>query len=267
MAHTLFVVSDATGETGERVLRAALVQFPGAEVDIERFGGVRDHAGMQEVVSLARQRRATILHTLVSHDLRAQMISECRRQAVEAWDLMGPALDRLAESFRMRPQEQPGMIEQLREARTRGIESVDFAFRHDDGQNARDYERAEIVLVGVSRTMKTPLCLYLANRGWFAANIPVVPGGRMPPVLDEIAPGRVFGLTMRPARLLELRTERARHLNMRGGLYADLPGIRVELREAEKLFRERGWTIVDVTGKSIEEVARAIIDLRELKAD
>jgi regulator of PEP synthase PpsR (kinase-PPPase family) len=115
--------------------------------------------------------------------------------------------------------------------------------------------------------MKTPLCLYLANRGWFAANIPVVPGGRMPPVLDEIAPGRVFGLTMRPARLLELRTERARHLNMRGGLYADLPGIRIELREAEKLFRERGWTIVDVTGKSIEEVARAIIDLRELKAD
>ena len=143
MAHTLFVVSDATGETGERVLRAALVQFPGVEVEIERFGGVRERGQMQQVVTLARQRRATILHTLVSHDLRAQMISECRRQAVEAWDLMGPALDRLAESFRMRPQEQPGMIEQLREARTRVIEAVDFAFLHDDGQNARDFDRAE----------------------------------------------------------------------------------------------------------------------------
>jgi len=267
MAHSLFVVSDATGETGERVLRAALVQFPGVDITIERFGGVRERDRMQEVVSLARERRATILHSLVSHDLRRQMLSECRRQGVEAMDLMGPVLDRLTESFRTRPQEQPGMIEQLREARARVIEAVDFAFRHDDGQNARDYHRAQIVLLGVSRTMKTPLCLYLANRGWFAANVPVVPGGRLPSELDEIPARRIFGLTMRPVRLLELRTERARHLKMRGGLYADLPGIRVELREAERLFRERGWNIVDVTGKSIEEVARSMIDLRELGED
>jgi regulator of PEP synthase PpsR (kinase-PPPase family) len=182
-------------------------------------------------------------------------------------DLMGPVLDRLATSFRAVPQEQPGMIEQLREARTRVIEAVDFAFRHDDGQNMRSYHLAEIVLVGVSRTMKTPLCLYLANRGWFAANCPIVPGARLPAVLDELPPRKIFGLTMRPARLLELRTERARYLNMKGGLYADLPGIRIELREAEKQFREHGWNIVDVTGKSIEEIARTMIDLRELRED
>jgi regulator of PEP synthase PpsR (kinase-PPPase family) len=267
MPHALFVVSDATGETGERVLKAAMVQFPDIEVSIERFGGVRSRGKMQEVVTLARQRNATILHSLVSHELRGQMLSECRQQSVDAMDLMGPVLDRLATAFRTRPQEQPGMIEQLREARTRVIEAVDFAFRHDDGQNLRDYHLAEIVLVGVSRTMKTPLCLYLANRGWFAANCPIVPGGRLPSALDDIPPRRVFGLIMRPARLLELRTERARYLKMRGGLYADLPGIRIELREAEKVFRERGWHLVDVTGKSIEEIARSMIDLLELRGD
>lgn len=267
MSNALFVVSDATGETGERVLKAAMVQFPDIDVSIERFGGVRSRGKMQEVVTLARQSNATILHSLVSHELRGQMLSECRQQSVDAMDLMGPVLDRLATAFRTRPQEQPGMIEQLREARTRVIEAVDFAFRHDDGQNLRDYHLAEIVLVGVSRTMKTPLCLYLANRGWFAANCPIVPGGRLPSALDDVPPRRVFGLIMRPARLLELRTERARYLKMRGGLYADLPGIRIELREAEKVFRERGWHLVDVTGKSIEEIARSMIDLLELRGD
>jgi regulator of PEP synthase PpsR (kinase-PPPase family) len=265
MAHSLFVVSDATGETGERVLKAAMAQFPAVSVLIERFGGIRDRSQMIEVVELARERHATILHSLVSHELRGQMLVECRRHSVDAMDLMGPVLDRLAMAFRTRPQEQPGMIEQLREERTRVIEAVDFAFRHDDGQNLRDYHLAEIVLVGVSRTMKTPLCLYLANRGWFAANCPIVPGGRLPAALGEISPRRIFGLTMRPARLLELRTERARYLRMRGGLYADLPGIRIELREAEKIFRQHSWNVVDVTGKSIEEVARSMIDLRELR--
>ena len=103
MAHSLFVVSDATGETGERVLRAALAQFPGVEITIERFGGVRNQEKMQDVVGLARERRATILHSLVSHDLRRQMLATCRRQGVEAMDLMGPVLDRLTESFRTRP--------------------------------------------------------------------------------------------------------------------------------------------------------------------
>lgn len=263
MDHSLFVVSDATGETGERVLHAALVQFPETDVAIERFGGVRDRAQVQEIVQLARERGAMILHTLVSHELRGLMLAECRRQTVDAMDLMGPVLDRLTLALRTQPQEKPGLFEQLREARMRAIEAVDFAFRHDDGQHTGDYERAEIVLVGVSRTMKTPLCLYLAHRGWFAANLPIVPGVALPAEIDGVEQRRIFGLTMRPARLLELRTARARYLHM-GGDYADLPRIRDELRHAERLFRDRGWHVMDVTGKSVEEVARSMIDLRQL---
>ena len=139
-------------------------------------------------------------------------------------DLMGPVLDRLTAAFRTRPQEQPGLFEQLREARTRVIEAVDFAFRHDDGQNSSDYKNAEIILLGVSRTMKTPLCLYLANRGWFAANVPVVQGVALPATLNGVEPRRVFGLTMRPARLLELRTARAQYLHMSaGGFFSAMP--------------------------------------------
>ena len=264
MDHSLFVVSDATGETGERVLRAALVQFPETEVVIERFGGIRDRTQVEEIVRQARERGATVVHTLVSHELRRQMLSACRRSSVDAMDLMGPVLDRLTVALQTRPREKPGLFEQLREARMRAIEAVDFAFRHDDGQHAGDYERAEIVLVGVSRTMKTPLCLYLAHRGWFAANLPVVPGVELPSAIDGVPRHRVFGLVMRPARLLELRTARARYLRM-GGDYADLPCIRDEMRHAERLFRERGWHVVDVTGKSVEEISRSIIDLRQVE--
>ncbi|RKZ15646.1 kinase/pyrophosphorylase [bacterium] len=265
MSYTLHVVSDATGETGERVLRSALAQFPDTDAEIERFGGVRNADQVRETVSRARVQGAVILHTLVSHELRRLMLSECRKQDVDAMDLMGPVLDRLTAAFRTRPQEQPGLFEQLREARTRVIEAVDFAFRHDDGQNSADYENAEIILLGVSRTMKTPLCLYLANRGWFAANVPVVQGVALPATLNGVEPRRVFGLTMRPARLLELRTARAQYLHMSSGGYADLPSIRAEVHEAESLFRERGWNTVDVTGKSIEEIARQMIDLRRLE--
>jgi regulator of PEP synthase PpsR (kinase-PPPase family) len=267
VSHQIFVVSDATGETGERFLRSALVQFPHVEVEIERRGGVREPEQVREIVALARANDATILHTLVSHRLRGLMLSECRRQAVDAMDLMGPVLDRLTVAFHARPQEQPGLFEQLREARTRAIEAVDFAFRHDDGQHSSDYDRAEMLLVGVSRTMKTPLCLYLAHRGWFAANLPIVKGVSLPAVVDRLPARRVFGLTMRPARLLELRRTRAEYLRMTGGDYAELPAIRAELHEAEELFRQRGWNVVDVTGKSIEEIARSMIDLRQLQEE
>ncbi len=261
---TIFVVSDATGETGERMVRAALVQFEGAETNIVRQGHVRSPAQVRAIVAQAAQQESLILHTLVSDELRRLMLAEARLHDVDAMDLIGPVLDRLAARLGLTPLEKPGLFKQLVEARSRAIEAVEFAFRHDDGQHAEELDRAEVVLVGVSRTMKTPTMLYLAYRGWFAANVPIVPEISPPARLLALPTARVFCLDMNLSRLLELRRARAEMFKLPEEPYASLDSVRAELLHARQLCMERGWRIIDVTGKSVEEVAREIILLLEV---
>ncbi len=256
---TIFVVSDASGETAERVLRSALVQFEDAPATIIRRGGVLTEAQVRAVVQEAAQQSSFILHTLVSDDLRRVILEESRRRGVDALDLLGPVLDRLATHLKLTPQEKPGLFKQLSEARQREIEAVEFAFRHDDGQKPEELQRAEVVLVGISRTMKTPTSLFLGYRGWFAANVPILEQVELPEALTRVPSERVFYMTMAPARLHELRRARAEHLGVPPEPYASLTTIRRELHHAQKIALERGWRTVDVTGKSVEEAAREIL--------
>lgn len=258
---TVFAVSDGTAHTAERVIRSALVQFEGADVDIERRAAVRSAAEVGAVVREASERRCLVVHTLVSDELRRVMASEARLQGVDALDLMGPVLERLATQLHLSPLQKPGLFEQIAEERNRAIEAVDFAFRHDDGQRVDEIERAEVVLVGVSRTMKTPTCLYLAYRGWFAANVPLVEGLNPPAPLLAVPASRVFCLVMGAQRLVELRRVRAEHMGAGRATYATSEQVRRELAHAASLCRLRGWTHLDVTGKSVEEVAREIVML------
>jgi hypothetical protein len=264
----IIVVSDATGETAERVVRSALTQFGDVAVSVVRCGGVRTPEQVRSVVAEAALRDSLIVHTLVSDNLRKVMLQEARIHAVDAMDLMGPALDRLAFHLGVSPQEKPGLFSQLTEAASRRIEAVEFAFRHDDGQRVDELEGAEIVLVGVSRTMKTPTTLYLAYRGWFAANVPIVPAVEPAPALLALARERVFGLEMSAPRLAELRRARAEHLGIPAQSYASLEVVREELAHALALCQRHGWRRIDVTGKSVEEVAREILVLgRHERAD
>lgn len=258
---TIYVVSDATGETAQRVIGAALVQFEGAPVRLVRRGGVRTFEQVRHVIAEAAAGPSFVLHTLVSDELRRDMLAEARQHAVDAMDLMGPVLDRLATHLQLTPQQKPGLFQQLAEARERQIEAVEFAFRHDDGGHPDELEQAEVVLVGVSRTMKTPTTLYLAYRGWYAANVPLVPELAPPPALERLPRDQVFGLMMSPGRLLELRRARARHLQLPEEPYASLPHVRREIRAAREVCAARGWREIDVTGKSVEEVAREVLDL------
>ena len=258
---TVYVVSDATGETAERVVRSALVQFEGAPVTITRCGGVRTAEQVRAVVAEAAVRESLVLHTLVSDHLRTVMLREARIHGVDAMDLLGPVLDRLATRLGVSPLEKPGLFSQLVEAASRRIEAVEFAFRHDDGQHPEELERAEIVLVGVSRTMKTPTTVYLAYRGWFAANVPLVPGIAPDPALTALPHETVFGLTMSASRLAELRQARAAHLGIPGNTYASLETVRGDLKHATATCREHGWREIDATGKSVEEVAREVLVL------
>ena len=255
----VMVLSDATGETAERVVRSALVQFDAAEVDLVRHGEVRTPEQVRTLVQEAAQRNAMIVHTLVSDELRRLMLAECRLRNVDALDVMGPMLERLARRLQLTPQEKPGLFQQLDEARSREIEAVEFAFHHDDGQNADDLGRAEVVLVGVSRAMKTPTMLYLAYRGWFAANVPLVPGFAVPRKLASMRPEQVFCLSMAESRMIELRRIRAAQEGIPVEGYASTEQVRKEAEFAERLRQKHGWQRIEVTGKSVEEVAREII--------
>ena len=255
----IFVVSDATGETAERMVRSALVQFEGAPYNILRRGHIRTAAQVRATVREAAAGSSVLLHTLVSDRLRRLMLAESRAHGVDSMDLMGPVLERLTVHLKLTPHEKPGLFQQLTEARTRVIEAVEFAFAHDDGQNPRELNRAEVVLVGVSRTMKTPTMLFLAYRGWFAANVPIILNVPLPPKLLSMPPDRVFGLYMSPSRLEYLRQARADLFKVPRDPYASPETIREELLLARRLCRDRGWHQMEVTGKSVEEVAQEII--------
>ena len=258
---TLMLVSDATGRTVERMGQSALVQFPDAPVKIIRRRQVRTPEQVRSVIAEAAKHDCLILHTLVSDDLRTLMLSEARLQGVDAMDLMGPLLDRLAERLKREPAEEPGLFQQLSEAKSREIEAVDFAFHHDDGANVHELHRAEVVLVGVSRSMKTPTMLYLAYRGWFAANVPIVRDLPLPEELLAMPPERVFCLLVPPHQLQQMRRTRADVEGIPHEAYVSLDEIRREILYAQHLCLTRRWQSIDVTGKSVEEVSREIIGL------
>jgi hypothetical protein len=258
---TIYAVSDGTARTVERLIRSVLVQFGGAPVEVVRRPRVLSPEQVQAVVREAAAIKAVIVHTLVSHELRRLMHAAAHQGGVDATDVMGPLLDRLATRFQLPPQELPGLFEQLTEARTRQIEAVEFAFRHDDGQNPEDLARSEIILVGPSRTMKTPTMLYLAYHGWFTANVPIVEGTQLPNGLTAFPGDRVVCLTVSPTRLLELRRVRAAAEGIPVDLYATQEQVRKELLLADRLCATHGWRKIDVTTKSAEEVGQEIIAL------
>lgn len=257
----VYLVSDATGRTVERLAQAALVQFADADVQLVRRGNVQSAEGVRAVVQEAADSSALILHTLVADELRRVMLAESRTQGVDALDLMGPLMERLAAHLELKPQERPGLFAQLGEAKAREIEAVSFAFRHDDGQNIHELRRAEVVLVGVSRTMKTPTMLYMAYRGWFAANVPLAPELPVPAELLAVSPSRVFCLTMSAPQLIELRRTRALKENIPIEPYATAGQVRKELDFVGQLCRTHQWQVVEVSSKSVEEVCREIIQL------
>jgi regulator of PEP synthase PpsR (kinase-PPPase family) len=261
--HSVYVVSDATGATGRRVVEAALAQFSGAEVTVEQVPGVRDVEEVKQVVMRAARAGGTIVHTLVVPALRQEMLDAGRRHHVATIDLIGPLVARLSETLELSPMAKPGLLRQIDESYFERIGAIDFAVRHDDGRNPDDLSQADLVLVGVSRTSKTPISIFLAYRGWRVANVPIVANLEPPPALFQVDRRRVIALTIAISRLVKLR--QARQYRMARGVslqYANVEYIQQELDWAGLLLRRERWPVVDVTNKSIEECAAEIIDLQ-----
>ncbi len=258
----IYAVSDATGATAERVLRAALSQFDASQITVARFGGVRSIGQIREVIYEAAKEEGFIVHTMVSEELRRVILKEGRDHNVTTIDLMGPLLARLSELLSTPPRSEPGLFDPFDPSYLQRIEAIDFTVRHDDGQNYYDLNQAEIVLVGVSRTSKTPLSFYLGYRGWKVANVPIILEVDPPKELFELPKGRVVGLTINPERLSDLRKVRAKRMGTYSKGYADLDHIHQEMDYAFRIFeRRRDWPLVDVTTKSIEEAATEVVVL------
>lgn len=258
----IFVVSDGSGRTAEQVLNAALTQFPDASVETLMKQEVRTEEQIEELMCEVKAANGMVLHTLVSEPLRDAMTRISRVHHVESMDLMGPLLLRLSTFLANEPTQKPGLFFKLNEEYFKRIDSMQFAFNHDDGQRAFDYEKAELILVGVSRTFKTPLSIYFAFRGWFVANYPVVPGNEIPGILSSLPLGRVFGLTTDPEDLATLRTVRQQYLGGNADGYSSIDQVKRELKFAETLFASHQWPVIRVTNKPIEEIASEILAVK-----
>lgn len=264
--YRVFVVSDGSGSTAERVVQAALTQFRGAPVVTEVRPAVRSEEQVQQVVQEAAEVEACIVHTLVLDELREEMLRAGRFHNVETIDLMGPLLARLSQQLSVTPAEKPGLFRQLNKEYFRRIETMEFAIHHDDGRRITEVDKAEIVLVGISRTFKTPLSIYLAFKGWFVANVPIILDRQLPPDMAELPPSRVFGLKIDPLRLAELREARAERWGAALGEYADPEFVRQEVAYARDIFQSHpGWRVVEVTDRPIEEIASEILALTKRK--
>lgn len=259
-ARQIVVASDATGHTAEVVVRAALVQFRGAETQIHIRPNLRTAEDVRDAVRQAARVGGLIVHTLVSRDMRSLILTEARAQHVPTIDLFGPLLLRLEDLLALQPLATPGLFRDADAEYRRRFEAMDFTVRHDDGQAPEGLLHADLVLVGVSRTSKTPLSMFLAWRGLRVANVPIVHSLPLPEGLARVAPQAVVGLTIKPERLLELRRSRLQQMETPPRFpYADARQIWAELEYARGLCARAGWPQVDVTDKSIEEVAAEIL--------
>lgn len=257
----LHLVSDATGETINSVARACLVQFKGVEPVEHVWSLIRSSRQMDKVVAGIEQYPGPVLFTLVNDDLRAKLLEGCRRAGVPCIPVLDPVIHALAAYFNVAISGQPGLQHVLDSHYFDRIDAMNFALTHDDGQSVGQLQEADVILVGVSRTSKSPTCIYLANRGIKAANVPYVPGIPLPPEMLNVRGPLVIGLTKEPARLVQVRRQR---LNVHADDvaetdYVNLESVREEVAEARRFFARQGWPIIDVTRRSIEETAATIM--------
>lgn len=257
----IYVISDATGETAETVTLAALSQFKKKDIIISRVGNVRTDDHIRSILREAADVRGLIVYTLVSDRLRKVLKEEAHRHQLLTIDIIGPLLEILSLYLGKSPQAKPGLLHKIDDLYFRRIEAIDFTVKHDDGQNLRTMIEADIVLLGVSRTSKTPLSIYLAREGWKVANIPVVQDIPLPQELFYADQRKIVGLVIDPEKLASRRKARLRHLGQESSPYADIENVTQELDYSKNLFRKNRWPLINVTNRAVEEVAVDILAL------
>ena len=254
----LHIISDATGETATRLVMALEAQFPEQPFEEVRHPRVETVDDLQLAVNRARGRPAVLVYTLVKPELREAMRVLCKRARVHYCDILGPPLASIAKVSGVAARMLPGARPPLDSAYFKRMAAIEFAVKYDDGVGS-GLDEADVILVGVSRTSKTPLSMYLGYMGHKTANVPIVKGIEPPAELFRVEPAKIVGLTIEAGRLAEIRRDRARLMRAARQQYADLVGIYEELDEATAVQRKLGCPVIDVTDLSVEETAVRVL--------
>lgn len=260
----LHLVSDSTGETVSSVSRAALAQFENIDAVEHSWTLVRTRVLMEKVIEGIRNNPGMVLYTIVDKKLRDMLKAECLQMNLPCIPVIAGIVSEMATYLQVESSEVPGRQHELTEEYFSRVEAINYALAHDDGQSHWDLEDADVVLVGVSRTSKSPTCIYLAYRGYKAANIPYVMGCPLPPELETLKKPLMVGLTIDVERLLQIRRTRLQSLKQDEQTnYIDLEMVQKEIAESRKFYMQHRWPIIDVTRRSVEETAAQIIQLHQ----
>ena len=257
----IYLLSDGTGETAERVLRSGLKQFNGYSTQVRKFPYVTDVAQLQKVIQLTAEDDALLIFTLVDPGLRQEAQKLSGQQRIRHIDLLDNVLNQLSFYFRANPIGVPNQMNLVNDEYFKRIEAVEFTVRGDDGKNPKMLHKADIILVGVSRTSKTPLSVFLAHKGYKVCNIPIVLNRPLPKALFEIDQNTIFALTIDPDVLQQIRKQRLKTLMVTNrSSYSDIEHIWAELDWADQLYRRNPtWPVIDVTKRAVEETSAIII--------
>lgn len=259
---TIYIISDGTGETAATMIRAALVQYQDAEINIVRSKNVRTETQVESVIADAFENQGIIIHTVVSPQLKQVIQEQSASKGLLSVDLIGPLLQTLDEYFGGRPgAKSVGILRMVDDRYFKRIEAIEYTVKHDDGKCLTDLQDADIILVGISRTSKTPLSIFLSHKGWKVANIPLVLNSKLPKEVFEVDQRKIVGLLIDTSSLSRIRRNRLEKFGQDpGGEYARLSYIEKEIEYAQDLFRQnRRWPVFNVTERALEETAAEIV--------
>lgn len=258
----VYVVSDSVGETAEFVVKAVATQFNGGHVDIHRHSNADHEDDIEEVIQMAGKKQSIIAYTLVIPELKEYLDRRALEEGIMAIDLLEPLMNAFEKRFDKQPKHQPKLMRKLDEEYFRRVEAIEFAVKYDDGRDPRGLARADIILIGVSRTSKTPLSMYLAHQSYKVANVPLVPEIAPPEELFKVPRNKCVGLIITPDKLNEIRKERLKSMGLKSEAnYASLERILEELEYADKIMKRVGCPVINVSNKAVEETASLIIDV------
>lgn len=264
----IHLVSDSTGETVTLVARACLVQFDHVEPEEHLWSLVRSKERVLEIIKNIEEHGGIVIYTLVDRGIRNLLEAGCAAARIPCIAVLDPVITELGQLLGTESHARPGSQHVMNAEYFSRIKAMEFALTHDDGQSTWDLNEADIVLLGVSRTSKTPTCIYLANRGLKTANVPVVPGCPIPEEVFKTNKPFIIGLTKDPKRLVEIRRQRLRLMDQDENTdYVDIEMVSQEINEARRLFSKHGWPQINVSRKSIEETAATIIQLYQQRLE